>query len=193
MDANKENKTGSLLKRVDMTTFLILFFLAVVMAYYSMLQSEMREKIIVERELVATKSAEQINEYLSTGDDIIRMASHTLDNMIREGRDHSEMLDMLQSQSAAVAHVTAGKSTGIYALVEDVLLDGTGWVPDPDYVPKERPWYSGAMANIGNVAVVGPYVDAETHNMMITLAKSLCDVKSVAAVDLSLDSLQSMT
>lgn len=193
MDVKKENKAGSVLKRVDMTTVLILFFLAVVMAYYSMLQSEMREKIIVNRELVATKSAEQINDYLSTGVDLVRVASHTLDNMIREGRTHEEMRDMLLSQSAAVVHVTSGKSTGIYALVDDDLLDGTGWVPDAGYVPKERPWYSGAMANIGKVAVVGPYIDAETHTPMITLAKSLCDVKSVAAMDLSLQKLQTMT
>ncbi|SHK26635.1 Signal transduction histidine kinase [Selenomonas ruminantium] len=193
MDVKKENKAGSVLKKVDMTTIIILFFLAVVMAYYSMLQSEMREKIIVNRELVATKSAEQINNYLSTGVDIIRVASHSLDNMIREGRAHSEMRDMLVSQSAAVVQITSGNSTGIYALVEDDWLDGIGWVPDADYAPKERPWYSGAMANIGKVTIVGPYVDAETHTMMITLAKSLCDVKSVAAIDLSLENLQTMT
>lgn len=193
MDIKKEINADSILKRVDMTTIIILFFLAVVMAYYTMLQAEMRHNVIVNSEITATKSAKQINDYLATGVDIIRIASHTLDDMIREGRSHSEMLDFLTNQSAATEHITAGNSSGIYAIVEDEFIDGTGWTPDADYVPKERPWYGDAMANIGRVAVVDPYLDAKTHTMMITLSKSLCDVKSVAAMDFSLGQLQSMT
>ena len=193
MDAKKEKKAESVLKRVDMTTIIILFFLAVVMAYYTMLQSEMKQKVIVTRELVATKSANQINEYLSTGVDIIRGASYTLDDMIRKGKSHAEMTDFLEKQYAATEHITAGNSTGLYAVVEDEFIDGTGWVPAADYVPQERPWYGGALANIGQVAVVDPYLDAKTHTMMITLSKSLCDVKSVAAMDFSLKHLQAMT
>ena len=193
MDAKKEKKAESVLKRVDMTTIIILFFLAVVMAYYTMLQSEMKQKVIVTQELVATKSANQINEYLSTGVDIIRGASYTLDDMIRKGKSHAEMTDFLEKQYAATEHITAGNSTGLYAVVEDEFIDGTGWVPAADYVPQERPWYGGALANIGQVAVVDPYLDAKTHTMMITLSKSLCDVKSVAAMDFSLKHLQAMT
>ena len=193
MDAKKEKKAESVLKRVDMTTIIILFFLAVVMAYYTMLQSEMKQKVIVTQELVATKSANQINEYLSTGVDIIRGASYTLDDMIRKKKSHAEMTDFLEKQYAATEHITAGNSTGLYAVVEDEFIDGTGWVPAADYVPQERPWYGGALANIGQVAVVDPYLDAQTHTMMITLSKSLCDVKSVAAMDFSLGHLQTIT
>ena len=193
MDAKKGRKSESVLKRVDMTTIIILFFLAVVMTYYTMLQSEMKQKIIVTRELVATKSANQINEYLSTGVDIIRGVSYTLDDMIRKGKSPEEMEAFLKNQYAASEHITAGNSTGLYAVVSDVFIDGTGWVPPEDYVPQERPWYGGAMANIGQVAVVDPYLDAKTHTMMITLSKSLCDVKSVASMDFSLSYLQKMT
>ncbi len=193
MDAKKEKKAESVLKRVDMTTIIILFFLAVVMAYYTMLQSEMKQKVIVTRELVATKSANQINEYLSTGVDIIRGTSYTLDDMIRKEKSHAEMTDFLEKQYAATEHITAGNSTGLYAVVEDEFMEGTGWVPAADFVPQERPWYGGALANIGQVAVVDPYLDVKTHTMMITLSKSLCDVKSVVAMDFSLKHLQAMT
>ena len=193
MDIKKENRDSSFLKRVDVTTILLLFFLAVVMTYYTLLQSEMKQKVIVNQELVATKSANQINEYLSSGVEIMKFTSYTLDGMIRDGKSHEERLDFLVSQSAATEHMTKEKSTGIYALVEDEFLDGTGWVPDADYVPKERPWYKEAIANIGHIAVVDPYLDAQTHTMMFTLSKSLADVKSVAAMDFSLDLLQNMT
>ncbi|WP_051598588.1 hybrid sensor histidine kinase/response regulator [Selenomonas ruminantium] len=193
MDAKQQEKMNSVLKRVDMTTIIILFFLMVVMAYYAMLQSEMKQKIIVNQELVATRSASQINDYLSTGVDIIRVASCTLDDMIRKGKSHAEMRDYLLNQSGAIEHISGGNSMGLYAIVQDDFLDGTGWTPNAGFVPQERPWYGGAMANIGHVAVVDPYLDAQTHTMMITLSKSLCDVKSVAAMDFSLGHLQTIT
>ena len=193
MDAKKMKKINSVLKKVDMTTIIILFFLAVVMSYYTMLQSEIKEKVIVNQELIATKSANQINNYLSTGIDIIRVISDTLDDMIRKGKSQEEMLNFLVNQSTAAEHITKGNSMGIYAIVEEKYLDGSGWVPDADFVPQERPWYGAAMANIGHVAVVDTYLDLRTHTMMLTLSKSLCDVKSVAAMDFSLSHLQTMT
>ena len=193
MEAKKHIKASSVLKRIDMTTVIILFFLAVVMAYYTMLQSEMKQKIIVNQELVATRAAGQINDYLSTGVSIIRGTSYTLDDMIRKRKSHAAMLDFLQNQSAAAKHLTAENSPGLYAVVEGDFLDGTGWIPHDGYIPQERPWYGCAMANIGQVAVVDPYLDAQTHTMKIALAKSLCDVKSVVAMDFSLEHLQNMT
>ena len=193
MEAKKHIKASSVLKRIDMTTVIIMFFLAVFMAYYTMLQSEMKQKIIVNQELVATRAAGQINDYLSTGVSIIRGTSYTLDDMIRKRKSHAAMLDFLQNQSAAAKHLTAENSPGLYAVVEGDFLDGTGWIPHDGYIPQERPWYGCAMANIGQVAVVDPYLDAQTHTMKIALAKSLCDVKSVVAMDFSLEHLQNMT
>ncbi len=192
MDARKEKKAGSVLKRVDMTTILILFFLGVVMAYYTSLQSEMKQRVIISQELLATQSADQINDYISTGVDIMRITTCTLDGMIRERKSPEEILGYLESQTEVAEHITEEKTTGLYAVVEDVFLSGAGWVPDENYVPQKRPWYGDAMANIGHVAVVDPYLDAKTHTMMITLSKSLADVKSVAAMDLSLEPLQTM-
>jgi signal transduction histidine kinase/CheY-like chemotaxis protein/HPt (histidine-containing phosphotransfer) domain-containing protein len=113
--------------------------------------------------------------------------------MIRKGKSHAEMRDYLLNQSGAIEHISGGNSMGLYAIVQDDFLDGTGWTPNAGFVPQERPWYGGAMANIGHVAVVDPYLDAQTHTMMITLSKSLCDVKSVAAMDFSLGHLQTIT
>ena len=192
MDVKKEKTVGSVLKRVDMTTILILFFLGVVMVYYTTLQSEMKQKVILNQELVATKSADQINDYLSTGIDIMRITTCTLDGMIRDGSSQGEILSFLESQTKVAEHITKEKTSDIYAVVDDEFLSGVGWVPDADYVAKERPWYTDAMVNIGHVAVVDPYLDVQTHAMMITLSKSLADVKSVAAMDLSLEPLQNL-
>ncbi|MBQ7155600.1 MAG: hypothetical protein IJR85_08625 [Synergistaceae bacterium] len=65
-------------------------------------------------------------------------------------------------------------------MIELVLTTGDG------FVHSSRPWYIGARANIGRVAVTDPYLDVHTNTTMITLAKTLCDVKSVAALDFSI-------
>ncbi|MBR0185146.1 MAG: hypothetical protein IJQ24_03870, partial [Synergistaceae bacterium] len=193
MDTKKENNGYSAFKKVDVATIIILFFLSVVIAYYAMLQHEMKQRIIVNIELTATKSAEQINKYLSTGIDILTLASHTLDDMIRDGRPQKEILDFLVNQSAAIVNITSGKSTGIYAVIGNDFLDGTGFDTGDNFVASSRPWYIGARANIGRVAVIDPYLDVHTNTTMITLAKTLCDVKSVAALDFSMEHLQALT
>ncbi|MBR5769511.1 MAG: HD domain-containing protein, partial [Clostridia bacterium] len=101
--------------------------------------------------------------------------------------------DFLINQSSALVNTTSENSTGIYGYRRGEYLDGTEWVPDNDYVPTERPWYTGARASVGRVAVVDPYVDAQTNTVLITFSKTLCDGKSVAAMDFSMDSMQTIT
>ena len=176
--------------RVLVSALVILLFLSVILAYYAMLYSETREKIIARGELSAASSAEQIDKYLSKGIDTMKLACYTLDDMLRTGKTQKEIYEFLVSQSSAVKSTTAANSTGVYGFINGEYLDGTNWVPDDDYVPTERPWYTDAIANVGKVAVVDPYVDAQTNTVMITFAKTLCDIKSVAAMDFSIEDLQ---
>ncbi len=113
-----------------------------------------------------------------------------LDNMIRDGKSKQEIYDFLLIQSAGVVNITSKNFPGLYGYFKEEYIDGTLWVPDDDYVPTERPWYIDARAAIGRVAVVYPYVDAQSNTVTITLSKTLCDARSVAAMDLSLNELK---
>ena len=191
---NGENKRFAAFawRNILISVLVIAFFLGVITTYYSMLYSETRKEIIKNGELSSVTSAEQINKYLSKGIDTMKLACYTLDNMLRTGRSQEEILDFLVNQSSAVVNTTSENSTGIYGYIRGEYLDGTGWEPDDDYVPTERPWYIGARANVGRVAVVDPYIDAETNTITITFSKTLCDAKSVAAMDFSMDQLQTI-
>lgn len=182
----------STIRRLLLSALVILLVLSVILVYYAMLYSETRQKIIARGELSAASSAAQIDKYLSKGIDTMRLACYTLDNLIRAGKTQTEIYDFLVSQSAAVKNTTAANSTGVYGYINGEYLDGTDWVPDADYVPTERPWYIDARANVGKVAVVDPYIDAQTNTLMITFSKTLCDVKSVAAMDFSIEPLQTI-
>ena len=191
----KKRKTGSktLWRSIAISALVIAFFVSVVMAYYLMLYSETRQRIIKNGELSAATAAEQIDQYLSKGIETMKLACYTLDNMLRAGKSQDEILDFLVNQSAAILSTTLENSTGMYGYINGEYLDGTEWVPDDGYVPTERPWYIDARANAGRVAVVDPYTDAQTNTVMITFSKTLCDMKSVAAMDFSIDFLQSLT
>lgn len=190
----EKQKTGTPRASIITTAIIIAFFLGVIFVYYSMLYSETRQRIIKSGELSALSSAEQIDKYLSSGIDFIRMASYALDNMIRDGRSQQEILDYLLNQSAAIRNITSGNNPGLYGYINGEYLDGTdtGWIPDEDYDPTVRPWYTGPRASIGSVAVVDPYLDMDSMTIMVAFGKTLCDAKSVISTDISMAPLQSI-
>ncbi len=192
MKRDKRKISGSVLQGVILSVLVILFFVGLIVVYAAMLRDQMMQKIVKSGELSAAASAEQINEYLSTGIETIKLECYSLNNMIRNGKSQEEIRDFLVNQSAAVTSVSEGSTNGLYGYINGEYLDGTSWTPDDDYVPTERPWYIEARANIGRVAVVDPYADALTGTVMLTLSKTLCDAKSVVAVDFSLDRLQAI-
>ena len=66
-----------------------------------------------------------------------------------------------------------------------------GWLPDADFVVSERSWYAGAMETEG-VYVSEPYVDEQSGNICITLAKAIYRDGSfigVAGMDMYMDDL----
>lgn len=189
----KRKIDGSTLRNLTMTVLVVVFFVSVILAYYAMLRSETRERIIRSGELSAVTSAEQIDKYLSTGINAMKLACYTLDNMIRDDRSQEEIFDYILNQSIAITNITFESCPGLYGYINGEYMDGTGWIPDEGFVPMDRPWYVEARASIGRVAIVDPYVDLQTNTVMMSLSKTLCDAKSVVAVDFSMDQLQTIT
>ena len=191
MNNEKIKKTGlSVVQNLVITIFIILFFLGVVVAYYSVLDSETRDNITKNGELNAVSTAYRIDKYLSLGINALKLTSYTLDSMIHDNCSQEEILNYLVAQSFATESTVTGQVNGVYGVIRDEYLDGSGWEPDEDFVPTERPWFIEAKARSGKVAIVGPYIDAMTGNVTITLSRRLGDTKSVVAIDIEMDQLQ---
>ncbi len=186
-------KGTTLFTDVLFALFIILFFVVIIMVYYNMLDEETRGGIIKDGEMSARQVETEIDQYLSTSVDAIELSAYAIEEMMASGADSEEILDYMTRQSTAVINSIFKSTKGIYGLVGGTYLDGSGWIPDGDYVPTERPWYIKAMANNGAVTVIEPYVDAQTGMVVMSLAKMLEDRKSVISMDIYLDGIQETT
>lgn len=181
----KKNLVASLL--------VIVFFVALIVVYYVNMTASMRESIISDGELNAVQSADRFDRYLTTGMDSIKSASHMIDSMLRDGRSNEDILAYMTQQSDCIIAAIDEHFTGLYGYIRGEYLDGVGWVPDEDYVPTERPWYIIGRQYNGEIALVEPYLDAQTGTVMMTLSKQLSDGESVVSFDIDLGKVQEMT
>ena len=66
------------------------------------------------------------------------------------------------------------------------FLDGSGWVPDDDFVFTDRPWFTGAVAKNGEIFTSEPYVDASTGKTCLACAVMIRD-QVVLSSDINFD------
>ena len=194
-DNTKENRKSSMFifGRILIYATMMIFFICVIMIYYRMIYDETKENIINTGRCHAIETADVIDKKLSSYIDILRLASYSLDNMIRDERSNGEILDYLVNETVAFKESLSSESTGLYGYINDEYMDGSGWVPDDDYVASERPWYAQSKAGSGRIVLGDPYLDLDTGTYTITIGKVLCDAQSVIAIDLLLSQLQMIT
>ena len=186
----KRGNPGIEMRNITISVLAVTFILGVLMILYTMLSRQTRERIIYQGEVRAEKAASQIDGYLANGFDTIEVVSYTLNDMISDGAPQETIHEYLVSQTDAIMNTTVPYTTGLYGYINGIYEDGTDWVPDSDYVATERPWYTSALEESDHIAVVEPYVDAQTRTVMITFARVLCDGESVAAMDYNIDPIQ---
>ena len=183
----------STLRTLVISVIVIIFFVGVILFYYNMVYTREREIIIKNGETSAMQTVSEFNDYLSTSLDAIKMTAYTLDGMLTDGKSDDKILDYLVGQSNAIMNTVFENTTGMYGYINGKFVSGSNWTPPDDFVATERPWYIKAMKSGGEIATIEPYLDAQTGNMMMALAKTLCDGKSVVAFDMTLEKIQSIT
>ncbi len=180
-------------RNVLIASLVVLLFTGIILVYYALLDNEKRDSIIKSGQIISGRSADQFEDYLISAVDAMRIAAYAFDGMIQRGDSREELVEYLEDQTDAVTSTVFENTTGLYAYVNGEYLDGAKWTPDPDYDPVSRPWYVEAVKAGGKVAMVEPYLDAQSHTMMMTVAKLLSDGHSVIAIDLSMERIQRIT
>lgn len=151
-----------------------------------------RETLLLRGEVNTQKATLEYDRYLLTRVDIITMVSSRLEDLLVSGADTAAVEKYLTEETNIIIDTLDPETTGLYGLINGSYVDGSGWVPDADYVPSERPWYLKTIQTSGQITFVDPYLDAQTNTVMLTVSKLLKDGKSVLAMDVSLRPIQEM-
>ncbi|MGN0669459.1 MAG: HD domain-containing phosphohydrolase, partial [Oscillospiraceae bacterium] len=136
---------------------------------------------------------EQLNGYLNKGMDVLKVTSISVEYMMEEGKTARDIEKFLVEESQRYMSDIDKNFTGVYGWVLGEYIDGIGWTPPADYVAKERDWYVAAEKAHGNAVIVSPYLDAQTHTVMISVSRMLSDGDSVISLDIALNEIQALT
>ena len=112
--------------------------------------------------------------------------------IISRGADKGEIITLLEYFRRV--HLAPGSRMpefmSTYGFFDGEVIFDDGWEPDYDYVPQNRPWYTGAIQNKEGVFLTEPYLDAHTGVMCISFSRRLVDSHGdfygVFAMDLEL-------
>lgn len=131
-----------------------------------------------------------LENYLETAKSVLWMAADTVDHMVAKGATNEEVIEYITRESTNTGNRFDSSYTGIYGVINDVYVDGVGWVPPEDYDFHNRDWYLTTIGGKGDVVIVSPYVDAQTGNVIISVGRALSDGKSALALDITLSGVQ---
>lgn len=155
-------------------------------SYYTTMTRDMEE--------VGTASLAQVTEqlegHLEKGQNVLQATAISVEYMMENGASSEEIKEILVLESERYKAEIEHNFTGVYGLFDGAYLDGVGWIPDADYDPKSRVWYKRAMEEKGEPALVSPYVDAQTGDVMISVSKMLADGESAISLDIIMDHIQ---
>ncbi len=162
------------------TLSLILALMVFSLVYNSVIFHEASMTSVYEdgAEEIKTTSKEienHLEKYITT----LRVVSDTVALMKKNGNSIKEIEQFIVDQTGLQEKELDSNFTGIYAYIDGRYIDGLNWIPPEGYDPTTRNWYSSALAKGGEIAIISPYVDAQTGESVITIAKSISDTDVV--------------
>lgn len=172
----------------------LILLMAIVVYTFGSFYKITKDDVIVMGETTTKELSEQVQNFLMRGYETLEVTADSVEYMVSEGMSPKDIEYFLTTESNKFAERISEDFTGIYGWVNGTYVDGWGWVPDADYVPQKRIWYTMAMENKENgVTLIPPYVDAQTGNIIVSVSKVLNDGESVLALDITPYSIQDAT
>ncbi len=137
-----------------------------------------------------TRISEGLTEYLNTTKSVLWVTADTVDQMMISGVDSKEIHNYLRSETDSLVVRFDENYTGLYGYIDGAYMDGLDWEPPAGYDPTSRDWYADGIKAGGDTAVISPYVDLYTGDVIISVSRMLSDGKSVIALDVTMNHIQ---
>lgn len=193
LTGDREFKYGNHMRQYVMTLIVTLIAMAVIVGYtFGSFYRITRQDAITLGENAVTREAAQMNNFLLKGTDVMQVTEMSVSYMMKNGATSKEIEAFLKQQSKDYEENISPDFTGIYGWFNGTYIDGSGWIPPEDYIPKERPWYTEAQRGNGDLVMVSPYLDTKTNTILFSVAQVLYDGDSVISFDIAMDEVQTI-
>lgn len=169
------------------------FFLFLLYMNYTMIYRLISENINYKANATLLEYCVTLDDYLGPALNILESMSYNLEDKLKTMESNSEIRKYLVRETSTLDESQSLITTGIYGYINGEYLDGSLWQPEEGYIPTERPWYIDAKERDGDITYVSPYTDSQTGDRIMTISRLLSDKKSVIAVDIKMNELQTIT
>ena len=171
---------------------LVIFLLMVIMVLYTsrVINSVAATNIREVGEDRISASAAQLENYLERTRSSLWVTADTVDLMVRSGVSSQDIHRYIVEETDNQIRQFDEDINGFYGWVLGEYQDGLDWVPPENYDPTRRDWYLAALEAEGEVAIVPPYVDAWTGDVIISLSRMLSDGTDVLSLDVRMNRIQ---
>ncbi|MBP5281906.1 MAG: cache domain-containing protein [Lachnospiraceae bacterium] len=166
---------------------MITFLLSII---FNALYLKEQSNLFAAKESLVYEVASQAGYFLVESNLTIKTVAYSINDLQDAGASDDEIRDFLEDQARIYSNTVNNDFTALYGVFRGKFHDGKGWTPAEGYDPTSRPWYQAAVEAKGEVALVSPYVDTKTTNVMMSISKLLPDRESVVSIDVALNDLQ---
>lgn len=189
----KEKKTGVTIKdqrkfQIGITSIFIVTMVIAIMGSTTMSINESRIKMEEELRQYNYKVGDWILEQKSVLDMFNNVVAAKPEMLL----DYEDMVKFLDDITKHYPKISATYIANPDFPHGHPMVMNNGWVPEPDYVEEERPWYTGALT-AEDFNITEPYYDARTGEYCITFSKVVKsdggEFYGVFAIDFYLDVL----
>ncbi|MCT4618868.1 MAG: methyl-accepting chemotaxis protein [Marinisporobacter sp.] len=151
---------------------------------YINIKKEMRNNIQLQMTSVVEGVSNHFNQWILTKEKVLSTTHFILNKLEGQEIDYNQYLQPA-SEKDHLLSMYMGLEDGGY-------FDGGGWIPPKDYDARKRPWYMKAKEE-GKTIFTEPYMDAESKQYVVSVAKPLRDstnhIKGVIAQDIVLTAI----
>ncbi|MCR4685696.1 MAG: response regulator [Lachnospiraceae bacterium] len=191
-EMDQRQSESSQYRRIILPLLILTFLLFMAIYSFRLLFNASVSNVTEAGEDRISNIAAQLTNYMDTTMSVLWVTADTVDHMVRGGATPDEILAYITEESEKQTAQFDQSYNGIYGYIQGVYLDGVGWEPPEDYDPKQRDWYKVGMAAGGESVIVPPYVDAQTHSVIISISRLLPNGTDVLSMDVTLNHIQEM-
>jgi len=109
----------------------------------------------------------------------IDFIADNIEGMIKRGEDIEAVQAQIRFYTSdtfkeRIENFTFNSVYGFFDIFDE-FYEGSGWIPSEGFIPRERPWYTAAVEEYGNVAISPVYIDVVTNAPVLSYARCLFD------------------